>query len=257
MASIIRRITLIALLGVVFASGCAPPSGVVYQYSTINALLEGVYDGDMTCARLLQHGDFGLGTFNALDGEMIVIDRTIYKIRSDGKAYSMGGNETTPFAVVTAFEPNMIFNIEHDGSPTLEQLLEFKVPESNLIQAIRIDGHFKYVKVRSVPKQKRPYRRLAKVTEDQSVFELKDVRGTLVGFLIPPHFANVNMPGYHFHFITEDRSRGGHVLKCRTGHVVMQIDEIPEFHLVLPETGDFLKARLAGDRSAELEKAEK
>jgi len=162
MASITRRITLIVLLGVVFAAGCAP-SGVAYQYSTINALLEGVYDGEMTCGRLLQHGGFGLGTFNALDGEMVVIDGAVYKIRSDGKAYRMGAGETTPFAMVTSFEPNMIFNIEHDGSPTLEQLLEFKVPESNLIQAIRIDGHFKYVKVRSVPKQKRPYRRLAKI----------------------------------------------------------------------------------------------
>jgi len=252
----IRRITLIALL-MVALTGCAPPSDVVYQYSTINALLEGVYDGEMTCGKLLENGDFGLGTFNALDGEMVVIDRAVYKIRSDGKAYRMSSSEATPFAVVTAFEPNMIFNIEHDGSPALEDLLEFKVPESNLIQAIRIDGHFKYVKVRSVPKQKRPYRRLAKIVEDQSVFEIKDVRGTLVGFLIPAHFANVNMPGYHFHFITEDRSRGGHVLKCRTGHVQMQIDEVPEFHLVLPENGDFLKAKLSGDRSAELKKAEK
>ena len=252
----IRRTALIALL-MVALTGCAPPSDVVYQYSTINALLEGVYDGEMTCGRLLKNGDFGLGTFNALDGEMVVIDRAVYKIRSDGKAYRMSGSEATPFAVVTAFEPNMIFNIEHDGGPTLEELLEFKVPESNLIQAIRIDGHFKYVKVRSVPKQKRPYRRLARTVEDQSVFELKDVRGTLVGFLIPDHFANVNMPGYHFHFITEDRSRGGHVLKCRTGHVQMQIDEVSELHLVLPENGDFLRARLAGDRSAELEKAEK
>ena len=248
---------LIALLVVVLTAGCAPPSGVVYQYSTISALLEGVYDGRMTCGRLLQHGNFGLGTFNALDGEMIVVDAEVYKIRSDGKAERIGAGETTPFAVVTSFEPNMIFNIEHDGSPTLEDLLEFKVPESNLIQAIRIDGDFKYVKVRSVPKQKRPYRRLAKITEDQPVFELEDVRGTLVGFLIPTHLGGVNVPGYHFHFITEDRSQGGHVLKCRTGHVQMQIDEIPEFHLVLPETGDFLKADLTGDRSAELKKAEK
>lgn len=252
----IRIITLIALMGLIAAGGCAPP-GVVYQYSTVNALLEGVYDGEMTCRQLLQHGNFGLGTFNALDGEMVVIDGAVYKIRSDGKAYRAGGGEMTPFAVVTAFEPNMIFTIEHDGEPTLEQLLEFKVPDSNLIQAIRIDGEFKYVKVRSVPKQKRPYPRLAKIAENQPVFELKNVRGTLVGFLIPPYMAGLNVPGYHFHFITEDRSRGGHVLKCRTGHVQMQIDEIPQLHLVLPESGEFLKADLSGDKSAELHKAEK
>ncbi|MDP6633590.1 MAG: acetolactate decarboxylase [Phycisphaerae bacterium] len=251
----IRKITPIALL-LLLSPGCAPPD-VVYQYSTINALLEGVYDGRMTCGQLVRHGDFGLGTFNALDGEMVVIDSKVYKIRSDGKAYRAPSSEKTPFAMVAKFKPNMIFIIEHDGQPTLEQLLEYKVPDSNLPQAIRIDGHFKYVKVRSVPKQKRPYRRLARIVDDQAVFELKDVRGTLLGFAIPPYMAGVNMPGYHFHFITEDRSRGGHVLKCRTGHVEMQIDEIPELHLVLPESGDFLKANLSGDKSGELHKVEK
>ena len=257
MRQIHRIIPIGLLLALGFAGGCSPPSGTVYQYSTVNALLEGVYDGEMTCGKLLKHGSFGIGTFNALDGEMVVIDAKVYKIRSDGRAYRMPNSEKTPFAVVTTFEPNMIFNIEHDGEPTLEQLLEYKVPDSNLPQAIRIDGHFKYVKVRSVPRQKRPYRRLAKITEDQAVFELKNVDGTLLGFRLPPYLSGVNVPGYHFHFITKDRSRGGHVLKCRTGHVQMQIDEIPELHLVLPESGDFLKANVSGDKSAELHKAEK
>ncbi|MCP4376418.1 MAG: acetolactate decarboxylase [bacterium] len=255
----IRRITLVAVLGfaVVLASGCTRPEAVAWQYSTINALLEGVYDGQMTCGRVLQHGNFGLGTFNALDGEMVVIDAEIYKIGADGKALRMGPGEMTPFTLVTSFEPDMTFAIQCDSGTALEELLKSKVPESNLIQAIRIDGHFKYVKVRSVPKQKRPYRPLAKIVEDQSLFELENVRGTLVGFRIPSHFAGVNMPGYHFHFITEDRSRGGHVLKCQATLVEMKIAKIPEFHLILPETGDFLKAKLDGDRSAELEKAEK
>ena len=251
-----RKVALAALLMVAFA-GCSRPEGVVYQYSTINALLEGVYDGEMTCGKLLRHGDFGLGTFNALDGEMIVVDGEVYKIRSDGKAYRMGADDLTPFAMVTSFEPNMIFSIEHGESQTLEALIEAWVPESNLIQAIRIDGCFKHVKLRGVPQQERPYRRLAGIVRDQAVFEINDVRGTLVGFLIPPYFAGISVPGYHFHFITEDRSRGGHVLKCRTGHVEMRIDEIAQLHLVLPETGDFLKANLSGDKSAELEKVEK
>jgi acetolactate decarboxylase len=251
-----RRIILIALLGVAFA-GCYRPEGVLYQYSTINALLEGVYDGEMTCGQLLDHGDFGLGTFNALDGEMVVVDAAVYKIRSDGKAYPMEDDELTPFAMVTSFEPNMIFNIELDVSWTLEKLLEYKVPESNLIQAIRIDGYFKHVKLRSVPKQERPYRRLSGIVKDQAVFEIDDVRGTLVGFLLPPYFAGVSVPGHHFHFISEDRSRGGHVLKCSVGRVEMRIDEIAELHMVLPETGDFLKANLTGDKSGELKKVEK
>jgi len=255
--SAIRRTILTLLLLVAPLVGCVPASNVAYQYSTINALLEGVYDGQMTCGELLWHGNFGLGTFNQLDGEMIVVDGVVYQIGVDGKAHRAPGSQRTPFAVVAGFEPNMIFNIEHDGEPTLEQLTEFKVPDSNLIQAIRIDGQFKYLKLRSVPRQKRPYRRLAEVVKDQSVFELTDVRGTLVGFLIPPWMKGINVPGYHFHFITEDRKRGGHVLQCRTGHVEMRIDEIPEIRLLLPQSGDFLKVDLSGDKSRELHKVEK
>lgn len=252
----IRKFTLIALMGLML-TGCYRPEGVVYQYSTINALLEGVYDGEMTCGTLLDNGDFGLGTFNGLDGEMVIIDGAAYKIGTDGKASPMGDDELTPFAMVTTFEPNMIFSIELDTTWTLEKLLEHKVLDSNLIQAIRIDGNFKNVKLRSVPRQQRPYRRLADVVKDQSVYEINDVRGTLVGFLVPKYFSGVTVPGYHFHFITEDRSRGGHVLECSTGKVEMRIDEIAELHLVLPETGDFLKADLTGDKSGELKKVEK
>jgi alpha-acetolactate decarboxylase len=58
----------------------------VYQFSTISALLEGVYDGDVTVAEILRHGDFGLGTFNHLDGEMVIFDGVCYRLRFDGTA---------------------------------------------------------------------------------------------------------------------------------------------------------------------------
>jgi len=256
----VRCMLLALCLVAASATGCGPAApGTLYQYSTIGALLEGAYDGELTCARLLRHGDFGLGTFNGLDGEMIVVDRKVYKVGTDGKAVGVRDNERTPFAMVTTFKPNMIFVIDHNKPQlTLEKLVAQKVPDSNLPQAIRLDGEFNYVKVRSVPKQKsKPYPRLADVVKKQAVFELRGVRGTIAGFCTPAYMSGISVPGCHFHFITEDRSRGGHVLACRPGNVVLKIQEIYRMRLDLPQTDDFLSAQLGGDRPGELQTVEK
>ena len=79
----------------------------VFQNSTINALLEGVYDGSMTYGELRRHGDFGLGTFNALDGEMIAFDGEFYQIKSDGIAYPVADDQRTPFATVLFFRTKL------------------------------------------------------------------------------------------------------------------------------------------------------
>src|SRR5215210_4372892 len=79
----------------------------LFQTSTVDALLEGKYDGDVSFAELEARGDFGLGTLDALDGEMICLDGNFYQIKSDGRAYPVDGRARTPFAVVTVFEPDM------------------------------------------------------------------------------------------------------------------------------------------------------
>ena len=75
----------------------------VYQTSTMGALLQGVYDGEVTIRELLHHGDFGVGTFNRLDGEMVVLDGVCYQLRSDGSATIADPEQKTPFAAVTWF----------------------------------------------------------------------------------------------------------------------------------------------------------
>lgn len=252
-----RRVLLGSLLLVVFLIGCGPQADGLYQYSTINSLLEGVYDGELTCSQLLTHGDFGLGTFNGLDGEMVVVDGKVYKIKTDGDAYEMPADEKTPFAVVTFFEPDSIVEIESNNDWTLEKLLARNVPPSNLIQAIRVEGTFKYIKVRSVPRQTSPYARLIEVVKHQSVFELRNVRGTVLGFSLPAYMKALNVPGYHFHFITDDRTQGGHVLLCRPGDVLLKVDKIARIHVDLPQSGDFLKADLNEEKADELHKVEK
>ena len=52
---------------------------VIYQTSLMSALISGVYEGQITMAELLKHGDFGLGTFNNLDGELVALNSKIYQ----------------------------------------------------------------------------------------------------------------------------------------------------------------------------------
>jgi acetolactate decarboxylase len=98
-----------------------------------------------------------------------------------------------------------------------------------------VDGRFEYVKTRSVPRQHKPYPPLVEVVKDQPTFELHDVSGSLVGFRFPDYAQGLNVSGYHFHFITADRSAGGHVLGCRLVRGELSIDHEGDFRLEVPQ----------------------
>jgi acetolactate decarboxylase len=230
----------------------------VYQNSTINALLEGLYDGSMTYGELRRHGDFGLGTFNALDGEMIAVDGSFFQIKSDGVAYPVRDDQRTPFATVQFFRPT--FRQPLSGPldyERLQTLVDGLLEGPNLFYAVRIDGRFKSVTTRSVPRQERPYAPLAEVAESQPVFHLAGVTGTLAGFRFPDFARGMNVPGFHLHFLTEDRSAGGHVLDLVLEEGTLAIDASARFHLALPTDPAFLHADLDYDRGDELDRAER
>jgi acetolactate decarboxylase len=229
----------------------------IYQTSTINALLEGVYDGAVTFGELRQHGDFGLGTFNGLDGEMIALDGEFYQIRSDGLARPVDDDQKTPFAVVQFFRPE--FKQALDDELDFDQLkeeLQQHHRSVNFFYAVRIDGLFSYLKTRSVPRQHRPYPALVEVAKEQPVFEFYDMEGTLAGFRFPDYAAGMNVPGYHLHFITRDRTAGGHVLDLRLKQGTLSVEHTANFHMELPESGGFLEADLAKDQRDAIHQAE-
>ena len=244
----------------IFCCAHAPQNGrsnVLYQVSTINALLEGAYDGEVTCGDLLKKGDFGIGTFDALDGEMIAVDGKIYRVSVDGKAAQVPESEKSPFACVTFFKADRSFQFDQPLTlKELEKYFDVRLPSQNIFYAFRVDGIFKYVKTRSVPRQAKPYTRLVDIVKHQPVFELKDVKGTVIGFRSPDYVQGVNVPGYHFHFLTEDRKGGGHILDLQTAGTKADISPIHEVHIALPKGGVFYKLDLTG-KSGELNKVEK
>jgi len=221
---------------------------VLYQVSTINALLEGVYDGEMTYGDVMEHGAFGLGTFNGLDGEMVQLEGSVYQIKTDGKAYVVKSETKTPFAMTTWFEADVTgFQKAPLGSEELQARLDAMIVSKNLIYAVKITGSFDYLKLRSVPAQSKPYPKLKKVIENQAVFEHSKAIGAIVGFRIPGSLKGANSPGYHFHFISEDRKYGGHVLALRTAKVKIELDQTRGFMMILPADQEFLEADESSD----------
>ena len=205
----------------------------LFQASTIDALLQGNYEGDVSFAELAARGDFGLGTLNALDGEMVALDGRFYQVKADGRAYAVDGRARTPFAVVTVFEPDLSRTLsERMDFGDLREYLDGIFGDLEACCAVRVDADFEYVKTRSVPRQRKPYLPLVEVVEDQPTFHLRDVPGTLVGF--PCYARGMNVAGYHFHFITADRTAGGHVLECRLAGGELRVDHEADLHLELP-----------------------
>jgi acetolactate decarboxylase len=239
------------------ASAPAPAPPTLFQTSTINALLEGVYDGDLTVATLRRHGDFGLGTFNGLDGELVQVDGQVYQVRSDGKARRVPDALRIPFAETTFFHADRSVTLAKPLSlPQMTAYLDTLLPSRNLFYALRVEGTFAHLKTRSVPRQAKPYPRLAEVVKTQPTFEFHRQRGVMVGFWTPDYAAGLNVPGYHFHFLTADRTGGGHVLECTVGQVRISVEETPQFSLDLPRTREFQAAVLHPQGRGELKKVE-
>jgi acetolactate decarboxylase len=232
---------------------------VLFQASTIGALLEGAYDGDLSFAELAEHGDLGLGTLNGLDGEMIALDGRFYRADVEGRVGEVPAEELTPFAVVTRFEPDVDAEIAGpvDHEALLARLDEL-VPAGAASAAIRIDGRFELVRARSVPRQVPPYRPLTEVVAEQHVFELRDVAGTMLGFRFPDYAEGIEVSGYHLHFISEDRSRGGHVLGSRVaGPLRARIDPSGELHVELPLGIELADPEVAAATHAAVEQVER
>lgn len=229
------------------------------QIGTIDALLGGIYEGEFSLQELSKRGDFGVGTFNRLNGEMVVLDGKFYQITADGKVAPADLNGQTPFAAVTYFETDREITIPAGTNfESLTNLIDATIPTTNVFYAIKVEARFKALKTRSVPMQTRPYKPLVEIAATQPEFDLEDVEGTIIGFRCPPYVAGVNVPGYHLHFLSADKNAGGHLLAFTTAaDAIVKIDETNSFAMILPHDADFYNIDLTTDKQAELEKVEK
>jgi acetolactate decarboxylase len=251
-----------ALLAILASASPASPASdgdAVYQYSTIRALMAGVYDGDLSLGEASRFGDFGIGTVNAIDGELIAIGGHFFRVAADGRATRLPPETQTPFIVLKHFQRATASALPVGiDLQSLEQHLDSLLSTPNHFHAIRIQGHFRAMVTRSEPRQTPPYRPLATVmAEEQVTFQLGDVKGTLVGFRSPDFVEGLNVPGYHFHFLTADETRGGHVISLISVDGEVEIDSASRLEVQLPESIAFTQSDLRANRSSELDAVER
>lgn len=240
-----------------FHHNTSPASNHLYLCAPINALVEGIYQEKIPFTEIKKHGDFGLGTFDQLDGEMVMLDGKIYQFDARGRVTLEDETAHTPFAAVTFF--NALTHDRLDRAATSEEFSRWLLsllPSQNIFYAIRIYGVFSYMKTRSVPKQE-CYRPLVEVTKTQPVFEFENVRGTLAGFFTPAFMSAVSVPGLHLHFLSDDLQHGGHLLECRPTQISAGIQFLHTVEIGLPMSLEYLTADFQRDVAQDLRKAEK
>ena len=228
----------------------------LWQLSTSTAVVEGVFGGSLQVKDLADHGDFGIGTFEQLDGEGILLDGICWQARADGSVCRAPADEGIPFWVATHFEAQQRFSLSGvDSIEALGAQLDPQRPGANLFVAIRITGLFDEVLMRSVSKVPKGVG-LLEASQDQTMVRRNNIRGTLAGFWSPEHTTSLNIPGYHFHFLADDHSSGGHVLDVQAAELQVELDLQSNLRLALPQTKEFLEADLSGDIAATLHTAE-
>jgi acetolactate decarboxylase len=249
-------------LVVVLLVGCVPePAKIVqeqslFQVSTIDALLQGDYDGYTSLNELSKKGNFGIGTVNALDGELVVENGQFYQVKADGKVYRPSGELKTPFASIVKFVPEDSIEVHNLDFNKLKQMVDSLMKSRNYFFAIRLEGEFDSVRTRSVPAQQKPYPKLVVVTQHQPEFSIQKTKGKLTGFFCPEFVKGINMPGYHLHYLSDDKISGGHLLDFRLKSGTLKLDKIRKFEMLLPESGSFQKTEYKTDRTGELKKVE-
>src|SRR5712664_2561988 len=232
------------------------PVHTLFQVSISGALVAGVYDREVSVKSILKHGDFGLGTFANLDGEMVVLDGRAYQVQGSGKVSAAASDAAAPFAVVTRFDPEVDTRTAAVASvAALGKCCDEHRASDNIFYAIRLDGHFDHVRSRAVSPPG-DHARLIDAAKAQAEFTFADIGGTLVGLWSPRFSGAFGIPGYHFHFLSDDRKYGGHLLDCSAGALRLRIEALTDFHLALPENEAFLRADLSRNTADELAYAE-
>ncbi len=228
----------------------------VFQVSTVGALAEGVYQGAVRVGTLREHGDFGLGTFEGLDGELVVLDGDFLQVRSDGSVAAAPDDALSPYAVVTRFAADRTVELTADDLEDLCTRLDRERDTANHFFAFRLEGTFDAVHLRAACRAAEGTP-LSEASEQQSEWHIADGCGTVVGFWSPEYASRFDVAGYHLHFVTDDRSAGGHVLGFRGARLTAGWQRLEQLIVALPEAGDFLTADLSTDRQDAIDQAER
>jgi len=222
----------------------------IYQYSLVNALMSGVSSQGITTSRLLEKGNHGLGTFVRMNGELILLDGTVYQLQAGGQVRIADPDDEIPYAIATHFEPQQTHAVRLETKTSIDDTLEiFAKQTNNLFVSYRIDGVFRSMKCRTVKGQEYDNQPLSELGKTQAVANYEEIKGTIVGYRVPEIWQGIFVAGEHMHFISEKRDFGGHVLELSTGgsEVQLGLAVVKDIHIELPTSANFNAAILKTD----------
>jgi acetolactate decarboxylase len=232
-------------------------NSILFQYASINSLMQGYYDGKITVGELRKKGSCGIGTYNTLNGEMIYVDNVFYQSQMDGSLKVMSDTTHVPYAVVVDFKPKIVIYIDKEFNYNdLENYLDSVMPNKNLFVAMKFEGEIKEAKLRTIPRQQRPYKKLLEVIKDQVVYKTRNEQSIMFGFRSPKYAKEFSVVGYHCHTVTASRKIGGHVLDCSGFRGKIYLQYLDKVELSIPSDDEFSTLPLGEEQVQEVKKIE-
>lgn len=212
-----------------------------FHYSIWTALVNKVYDGTLTAKEAKMHGDIGLGTYNGANGELIMLDNILYQVPSTGEVKSVNDSMRIPYLNATFFNKDYSFEVnEPVNYDSLRKKIQQQFPSRNFFYAFKIHGEFDSLKLGSLRKQEKPYQEgLDSLMPKRPKFDHQNISGTMVGFYCPDFIGDINVAGFHLHFLSDDKKIGGHVMEFRGKSFKVEMDKLSTYRFVLPDTDEF------------------
>jgi acetolactate decarboxylase len=212
-----------------------------YHYSIWYAFVNKVYEGNLTVKELKTKGDIGLGSYNQLDGELVMLDGIPYQVTEDGVVHVPNDDAKIVYVNATFFEEDASFKIEEPTNyEGLRAKINEKLPCKNVFYGFKIHGEFKKMTCGGLHKQEPPYTEgLDVLIPNRPVFEAENITGTMVGFFCPEFIGNINVAAYHLHFISDDKKLGGHVMEFEANSLNVAMDEMLQYQFVLPDSKEY------------------
>lgn len=216
----------------------ATKSDVFYHYSIWWAFVNKVFEGDITAKELKTKGDMALGSYNLLDGELIMLDGTLYQAKENGEVLIPNDSIKVAYANAAFFDKDGGFTIDKvDNYDSLRAIINAKLPSKNFFYAFKITGDFKKMTCGGLHKQEPPFEKgLDVLIPSRPLFEREHFSGTMVGFYCPEFIGNINVAGFHFHFVSNDKKFAGHVMAFEAENLTLEFDKMSAYQFVLPET---------------------
>lgn len=230
----------------------------LYNYGVIDALIGGLYRGTLSISDLKQKGDFGLGAPDMIDGELMVLDGEAYQTRVNGKTYVLDGAHKTSFASVTFFKADTSFYMNQKvGKDEVLNMIEQKLVNKNAMYAIRITGLFDTVKTRAFPPvEVEPFPPLSSMLEKQQFFQFTATAGTFIGFHLPEYLNGINASGFHFHYLSNNKQDGGHIIDFTSRSIKIEIATLKAMELGIPDDEAFRNFMFKKKENEALKKVE-